>query len=95
MLKDKDLSAQTKLDALYDMDSVLSLGMKDFKEQSAEKTELPDEVLALIEERKQARMNENWAKSDELRDKLLNDFGLEIKDLAGGAYEVKKVWCKQ
>jgi len=91
MLKDKELSAQTKLDALYDMDSVLSLGMKDFKEQSDEKTDLPDEVLALIEERKQARTEKNWAKSDELRDKLLKEYCLEIKDLAGGAYEVKKV----
>lgn len=41
--------------------------------------ELPADIVALAEERKLARADKNWAKSDELRD-LIREKGYEIKD---------------
>ena len=39
----------------------------------------------LIQERKQARADKDWAKADEVRDKL-NDAGVEVKDNPDGSY---------
>ncbi len=43
------------------------------------KEEIPDEVVAIAEERLLARKNKDWAKSDELRDKIMG-LGYAIKD---------------
>ena len=53
-----------------------------------EKVELPEEIIKIIEERKLARLNKDWNKSDELRDKLLS-LGYTVKDTKDGM-EVKK-----
>ena len=42
-----------------------------------EEIELPKEIEDIIEERKQARTDKDWNKSDELRDKYLNEEGKE------------------
>lgn len=55
------------------------LGLKIDKETKKEQEEIPQEILDLVEERKQARANKDWAKSDELRD-LIQSKGYEIKD---------------
>ncbi len=44
---------------------------------------ISDEAKAIIEERKLAREEKNWAKSDELRDKLL-EMGIEVADTRQG-----------
>ena len=44
---------------------------------------ISDEAKAVIEERKLAREEKNWAKSDELRDKLL-EMGIEVLDTRQG-----------
>ncbi|MBR5155858.1 MAG: cysteine--tRNA ligase [Clostridia bacterium] len=50
----------------------------------AEKDEaLSDEVKSLIEERAQARADKNWAKSDEIRDRL-REMGIIVKDTPQG-----------
>ena len=59
---------------LQKFDTVLGLNI-----EKEEKTELPDEIVKIIEERKQARINKDWKKSDELRDKLI-DLGYTVKD---------------
>ena len=41
--------------------------------------EIPAEIIAIAEERLNARRNKDWAKSDELRN-LLSEKGYEIKD---------------
>jgi cysteinyl-tRNA synthetase len=41
--------------------------------------EIPAEVIALAEERLKARQNKDWAKSDELRDAILQK-GYVVKD---------------
>lgn len=48
-----------------------------------EEIELPKEIEDIIEERKQARADKDWNKSDELRDKLF-DLGYVVKDTKNG-----------
>lgn len=65
---------------LEKFDTVLGLEINriDNKEQ-----EIPEEILELVEQRKQARLNKDWAKSDELRD-LIQSKGYIIKDTKDG-----------
>ena len=65
------------------------LGLKIDEECNKPKEELPEEILKLIEERKKARENKEWDKSDELRD-IIKEKGYEIKDTKDGM-EVKKI----
>ncbi len=51
--------------------------------QNTEDTLSDDQVTLLIEERAQARADKNWAKSDEIRDKL-RDMGIIVKDTPQG-----------
>lgn len=73
---------------LLKFDKVLGLDMKnaenyllEFKHEESE--ELPEEIKALVEERKQARAEKNWAKSDEIRDRIIS-LGYSIKDTKDG-----------
>ena len=75
-------------DLLLKFDKVLGLDMKnaenyllEFKHEESE--ELPEEIKALVEERKQARAEKNWAKSDEIRDRIIS-LGYSIKDTKDG-----------
>jgi cysteinyl-tRNA synthetase len=40
------------------------------------------EVGKLVKEREEARVNKDWKKADEIRDKLKNEYGYEVKDQA-------------
>ena len=53
------------------------------------KQDVPAEVIAIAEERLQARNNKDWAKSDELRDKL-TALGYQVKD-GKGEYTLTKI----
>ena len=53
------------------------------------KEEIPQEALAAAEERKAARARKDWAKSDELRDKL-KAMGYAVKDTKDG-YELTRL----
>ena len=64
------------------------LGLKIDEETSKEKTDIPEEILELVQERQEARKNKDWAKSDELRE-LINEKGYDIKDTKEGM-EIKK-----
>ena len=75
-------------DLLLKFDKVLGLDMKnaenyllEFKHEESE--ELPKEIKVLVEERKQARAEKNWAKSDEIRDRIIS-LGYGIKDTKDG-----------
>ena len=57
--------------------------------QRAPKEEIPEEVKAVAEERWTARLNRDWAKSDELRNKLA-ELGYAVKDSKTG-YELSKI----
>ena len=49
----------------------------------ADSPDIDDEVLALIQERQAAREAKDYAKSDEIRDKLA-EFGISVKDTSDG-----------
>lgn len=53
-----------------------------------EKEAVPDEVKEMLEERKNARADKDWAKSDLIRNKL-KDFGYSVKDTAQGQQLIK------
>lgn len=71
--------------------SLLGLFKRDADEYAEKyaKSEIPAEVIAVAEERKQARAEKNWAKSDELREKL-KQLGFAVKDSKDG-YELTKI----
>ncbi len=71
--------------------SLLGLFKRDADEYAEKyaKEEIPAEVVAVAEERKQARADKNWAKSDELREKL-KSLGFAVKDGKDG-YELTKI----
>ena len=82
-------------DLLLKFDKVLGLDMKnaekyllEFKHEESE--ELPEEIKALVEERKQARAEKNWAKSDEIRDRIIS-LGYSIKDTKDGIIVKKEI----
>ena len=68
-----------------DFDKVFGLSLADYKEEKKE-LEVPAEVKAIAEERFEARKNKDWAKSDELRNKL-SELGYNVKDSKDG-YEL-------
>ena len=65
------------------------LGIKIDKVEINKEIEIPKEVLKLVEERKQARQEKNWAESDRLRD-LIKEKGYEVKDTKDGM-EIRKL----
>jgi len=80
-----DTTDASKLEALKEIDKVFSLNLVRDKasESVAEKTELEIQVEALIEERKQAKKDKNFARADEIREQLAS-MGVTIKDTREG-----------
>jgi cysteinyl-tRNA synthetase len=64
-----------------EFDSVLGLDVEKRSNRVNEK--IPDDVRALVEERNLARLNKDWARSDEIRN-LLIDLGWEVGDSPQG-----------
>lgn len=65
---------------LKKFDTVLGLNIDNIDNTEEE---LPKEIEILIEKRKQARLEKDWQKSDELRDEI-NKLGYMIKDSKDG-----------
>lgn len=65
---------------LLKFDSVLGLRIDKEKKN---KEEIPQEILELLKQRRVARENKDWTKSDELRD-LISQKGYEVKDTKDG-----------
>ena len=96
VLKSKANDA-TKLDVLAKLDSVLSLDLIDaakklkdeLKEKEANKyAGIPQEVVDMVEARTEAKKAKDFAKADELRDKV-KAMGYTIKDTPNGAEIIK------
>ncbi len=78
--------AQMVLAAFRDFDRVIGCFEVDNIRESAA---IPAEVTALAEARAAARKAKNFAESDRLRDELTK-LGYAVKDVPGGAWELKK-----
>lgn len=69
---------------LKNFDEVLGLNI-----DKKEEVDISDEIVNILEERKEARINKDYAKSDELRDKL-KELGYIVKDTKDGQ-KIEKV----
>ena len=69
---------------LKKFDTVLGIKIDEVQE-----TKIPQEILDLVEERKQARSDKNWSESDRLRD-LIAEKGYIVKDTKDGTEVFKK-----
>ncbi len=70
-----ELDAGVKLATVLAYDHVLGLDLDKVSDSGA----LPDEIQKLVDARKQARADKNWAESDHLRDKL-QEMGYVVQD---------------
>ena len=70
---------------LLEFDRILGLDLENSKKylEEQEKVELPKEILELVEQRKIARGNKDWAESDRILD-LLKEKGYTVKDTKEG-----------
>ena len=71
-----DEPGSAKKATLLEFDKVLGLGLARVK-----KTEIPEKIKKLAQEREQARKDKNWKKADELRERIEKErFGVEDTD---------------
>ncbi|MBR4554473.1 MAG: cysteine--tRNA ligase [Ruminococcus sp.] len=83
-----DTNAATKLALIDDYDKVLSLGITEkaeayIRSQEDAQSDIPEEVLELVEQRKAARKDKNFALADELRDRI-SELGYVIRETRQG-----------
>ena len=80
-----EIKAKEWADLLLELDKVLALDLKNSKSylEIEKKVELPEEIQKMVEERKIARQNKDWAKSDDLREKI-EQAGYHVKDTKEG-----------
>jgi cysteinyl-tRNA synthetase len=81
MVKDPDLLEGEKAALVRDFDRLLGLKLTEADEKPAQS--LPDELAALLEERKAARKAKDWKRSDEIRG-LFRAKGFAVKDNPDG-----------
>ena len=88
VIKDKEMTSSDKFKFLNNIDDLLGLGLaKNLALSTEENIEIPSEIMTLVEERKQARANKNWAESDRIRDLIISK-GYAIKDLPKNEVEI-------
>ena len=85
--KNNNLTNATKWAILSEMDTVLGLNMDQMQEEALT---VDPEIQSLLDARKVARQEKNWAKSDEIRD-ALKAKGLAVKDLPDGTVQLIKI----
>ena len=93
VLKSK-ANAATKLALIGEFDKVLGLDLIANAKELADNADsasddIPDEVMELVEQRKAARKDKNFALADELRDKIAA-LGYEVKETRQGT-EINKI----
>lgn len=85
-----DVPNEQKMHSLLKMDEVLGLGLREYVEEKAQKpVNVPQEVLDLVEERRQARKDRHYSQADQLRNKI-KKLGFDVIDTDKGA-EIKKL----
>lgn len=86
-----DTNPATKLALIVDFDKVLSLDLIKAAEKLAggNDEEIPDEIAQLLEERKAARKAKDFAKADQLRDKI-GELGYVVEETRQGTKVRKK-----
>lgn len=85
LMDDTTVDNVDKLSTIVEFDKVLGLKLRE-----KEVIELPEVIKELILERNKARDEKDWAKADEIRDKIEESGKWQVKDGAGGTEVVKK-----
>jgi cysteinyl-tRNA synthetase len=88
VVRDEKLTDFEKLNLLYDFNSVLGLDLHKITEEKND-TEVPEEVMKLVNKRIEAKNAKDFKLADELRAKV-KELGYDIVDKKEGA-EVKKI----
>ena len=83
-----DYPPEAKLQSLIEFDKILGLSIRETWEEL--RRPLPDDVQNLVNEREQARKEENWTRADELREEI-EKAGFEIKDTESGPKIIQKI----
>ena len=78
---DRSLQAATALELIQSFDSILGLNLMSNPSTIAE--EIPQDVIALVEAREQARQARDWGTSDRLRSEI-STRGYEVVDSTKG-----------
>ena len=80
-----DIKSNDFANLLLEFDKILGLDLKQSKKylEEQENIDIPEEIQNLLNIRKQARDNKDWAKSDEIRDEL-KEKGYLVKDTKDG-----------
>ena len=79
MARDPELGPAEKLALILEFDTIFGLDLA----AATQSRSLPDDLMALIARREQARADRDWATADALRDELRAK-GVAIKDRPGG-----------
>ena len=90
MLKDESISNAEKKYAVNYMDQVLGLGLDAVKASGNGESDIPEEVMKLVNLRAEAKKNKDWTSADMYR-KQIDDMGYLLKDTPTGPSLQKKV----
>jgi cysteinyl-tRNA synthetase len=82
LVEDDKITASEKLTLIERSDAVL--GLKLMAEPVAKKSDVPDDMMKLLDARNAARAAKDWPEADRLR-KAISDAGWEILDSAAGS----------
>ncbi len=84
LLKDADINTEEKIKLIESFDKVLGLNIIDSAHaKNEENSNIPEEIIKLVEERNTARANKDWAKSDTIRDQI-KELGYVVEDSGEG-----------
>jgi cysteinyl-tRNA synthetase len=86
LIKNAGISIEDRKATLLDFDQVLGLGLNSVRPAIIE---ISSEIQTLLDERALAKQNKDWAKSDEIRNKV-KDMGYNIKD-TGDIQELTRI----
>lgn len=86
-LKDEELSRSDKLTLAYEFDKIFGLDIAKIKAE--EITDVPQEIIDLVEKRKEAKKNKDFKAADEIRN-TIKEKGFEIIDKKD-IVEIKKL----
>lgn len=86
LLKDDALNPNDKIKIIEDADKILGLRLLD-EIVDVKANLIPDNIVQLAEDRKEAKNNKNWELADKLR-KEVEEKGYKIKDLPNNEYEI-------
>lgn len=93
LIKDPEVTPESKLATLHFADSLLMLGLSKSKDEGRAELglvlEIPEEISQLLKEREEARAQKDFKRADELRDQI-SAAGYVIEDSSNGMVLRKK-----